>query len=192
MANSVKFIHIANGKNMPVAGFTPGTLYFDANTKTIKLATSATGVEIYGSGEKQDLSSILSRLDSAEQSLSVLTGPSSVTGSVAYQIAEIVAGATEDYDTLQEIADWINDHATSASAMNSAISANTAAIQTLQNANYISSVGATIVNTSTADTTTYLSISGGTTISVDETVLNNKIAELSDKIDNYTMSWIEL
>ncbi|MDE6500812.1 MAG: pyocin knob domain-containing protein [Ruminococcus sp.] len=44
------------------------------------------------------------------------------------KVAEIVSNAPSDFDTLKEIADWIENHEDSASAMNSAISANTTAI----------------------------------------------------------------
>ena len=44
------------------------------------------------------------------------------------QIAQIVANAPEDLDTLKEISDWISTHEDSASAMNTAILANTEAI----------------------------------------------------------------
>lgn len=39
------------------------------------------------------------------------------------EVAKIVAGADESYDTLKEIADWISSHKTDATAMNSAITA---------------------------------------------------------------------
>lgn len=55
-----------------------------------------------------------------------------ITGQIAAEvtakIAEIVANAPEDLDTLKEIADWIKTHANDASAMNTAILANTEAI----------------------------------------------------------------
>ena len=44
------------------------------------------------------------------------------------QIAEIIAEAPDNLNTLKEIADWISTHEDSASAMNSAILANTEAI----------------------------------------------------------------
>ena len=44
------------------------------------------------------------------------------------EIAQIIAEAPEDLDTLKEIADWINTHEDSASAMNTAILANKTAI----------------------------------------------------------------
>ena len=51
-----------------------------------------------------------------------------ITTEVTAKIAEIIAEAPEDLDTLKEIADWISTHEDSASAMNTAILANTEAI----------------------------------------------------------------
>ena len=51
-----------------------------------------------------------------------------ITAEVTAKIAEIVANAPEDLDTLKEIADWIKNHANDASTMNTAILANTEAI----------------------------------------------------------------
>lgn len=48
------------------------------------------------------------------------------------KIAEVIANAPEDFNTLKEIADWIDTHSDSASAMNTAINANTEAIQNLK------------------------------------------------------------
>lgn len=47
---------------------------------------------------------------------------------ITEKVAEIVANAPEDFDTLREISDWIASHEDSASAMNSAITTNTTAI----------------------------------------------------------------
>ena len=47
---------------------------------------------------------------------------------VSSEIAKIVANAPSNFDTLKEIADWIATHENSASAMNTAITANTQAI----------------------------------------------------------------
>lgn len=47
---------------------------------------------------------------------------------ITEKVAEIVADAPEDFDTLKEISDWISSHEDSAAAMNSAIRANTTAI----------------------------------------------------------------
>lgn len=50
---------------------------------------------------------------------------------ISDQIAKVVANSPEDFDTLKEISDWISSHSEDASAMNSAILSNTAAIKTL-------------------------------------------------------------
>ena len=55
-----------------------------------------------------------------------------VNGIVTEKIAEVVANAPEDLDTLKEIADWIDGHEDSATAMNSEIKANTADISDIQ------------------------------------------------------------
>lgn len=47
---------------------------------------------------------------------------------ITTQVAEIVANAPEDFDTLKEISDWITGHEDSAAAMNSAIVTNTNAL----------------------------------------------------------------
>lgn len=47
---------------------------------------------------------------------------------ITEKVAEIVADAPEDFDTLKEISDWIDSHEDSAAAMNSAIQANATAI----------------------------------------------------------------
>ena len=54
-----------------------------------------------------------------------------VDGIVTEKIAEVVANAPEDFDTLREIADWIDGHEDSAAAMNSKIKNNAANIAAL-------------------------------------------------------------
>lgn len=55
----------------------------------------------------------------------------SVREIAAEEVAEIVAGASESYDTLKEIADWIAAHPTDASEYNSRITKNTEDIAAL-------------------------------------------------------------
>ena len=49
--------------------------------------------------------------------LSTLTAGASTEGSVAYQIAQVVNGAPEAFDTLKEISDWITTDTTGAAAI---------------------------------------------------------------------------
>lgn len=51
-----------------------------------------------------------------------LNANSTTEGSVAYQIAQVVAGAPASYDTLKEIADWIGSDTTGAASMANDIS----------------------------------------------------------------------
>ena len=55
-----------------------------------------------------------------------------ITAEVTAKIAEIVANAPEDLDTLKEIADWIKNHANDAAAMNTQITANQNEISSLK------------------------------------------------------------
>ena len=55
-----------------------------------------------------------------------------IAAEVTSKIAEIVANAPEDLDTLKEIADWISTHANDAAAMNTAISTNASDISSLK------------------------------------------------------------
>lgn len=55
-----------------------------------------------------------------------------ITAEVTAKIAEIVASAPEDLDTLKEIADWIKNHANDASAMNTQINTNKSDISALK------------------------------------------------------------
>lgn len=54
-----------------------------------------------------------------------------ITSAVAAKIAEVVADAPEDLDTLKEIADWIKTHANDAAAMNTQITENKSNIAAL-------------------------------------------------------------
>lgn len=53
-----------------------------------------------------------------------------VENKVTEKVAEIVAGAPEDFDTLKEMSDWLTEHEDSAAAMNTAIQKNTTDIET--------------------------------------------------------------
>lgn len=75
-------------------------------------------------GPEYDDSALKKRISDNEAAIDTLNGASTVEGSVAYQIAQVVAGADESFDTLKEIADWITTHKTDAASMNSQINTN--------------------------------------------------------------------
>ena len=64
--------------------------------------------------------------------VAILKGDKNTEGSVAYQVAQIVAGADASYDTLKEIADWIMSDQTGAAKMANDIKANADAITDLE------------------------------------------------------------
>lgn len=70
--------------------------------------------------EKAEVDSKLSQLESAVDTLNG-EGEGSVKRAVTMGIADVVANAPQDFDTLVEIADWIEDHEEDAAAMNTAI-----------------------------------------------------------------------
>lgn len=83
-----------------------------------------------------DDSELLQKINANKDALTVLngTGEGSVTKTVADAIAEIIAEAPESFDTLKEISDWIQTHASDAATMNSNINTNKndiAALRTL-------------------------------------------------------------
>ena len=59
------------------------------------------------------------------------TGVGSVTKTVTDAVANVVANAPSDFDTLKEISDWISTHTDSAATMNSQITTNKESIATL-------------------------------------------------------------
>ena len=64
-------------------------------------------------------------LTAVQNAIAILNGSATQAGSVAYSaaqtVAQIVAGAPADFDTLKEISDWITNNPGDAGAMNSAL-----------------------------------------------------------------------
>ena len=77
------------------------------------------------------LANIQSTLNSKASSADVYTKSETDT-KITEKVAEIVAGAPADFDTLKEMSDWIANHEGSAAAMNSAINANAENIASIQ------------------------------------------------------------
>jgi hypothetical protein len=96
-----------------------------------------------------DDTALAGRVSANEGAIAILNGDVNTAGSVAFQIAEIVAGADADFDTLKEIAEWIAAHPESVTALQNAIADNTTAISDLA-----ALVGDTAVATQIADAIT--------------------------------------
>ena len=88
------------------------------------------------SGDTKNLPKPISRIDFLLCELIKTLGESGasieeVEKIVTDKVAEIVADAPEDFDTLKELSDWIYTHEESAAAMNTAIQSNTNSIESL-------------------------------------------------------------
>ena len=114
-------------------------------------ATAETNAKAYADGLNTAMDGRVDALETtvgnAESGLvkdvAILKGDKNTEGSVAYQVAQIVAGADASYDTLKEIADWIMSDQTGAAKMANDIKANADAITDLE----------TLVGTIPADAT---------------------------------------
>ena len=103
-------------------------------------STAETNAKTYADGLNTQMDTRVDALETtvgnAESGLvkdvAVLKGDKSVEGSVQFQIAQIVAGADANYDTLKEIADWIMSDQTGAAKMANDIKANADAITDLE------------------------------------------------------------
>lgn len=84
----------------------------------------STAIESLKTVVGDDKDGLVKQVSDNKAAIDTLNGDKTVSGSVAYQIAQIVAGADESFDTLKEIADWITTHKTDATTMNSQINAN--------------------------------------------------------------------
>lgn len=84
----------------------------------------STAIESLKTTVGDDKSGLVKQVADNKAAIDTLNGASTVQGSVAYQIAQVVAGADESFDTLKEIADWITTHKTDAASMNSQINTN--------------------------------------------------------------------
>jgi len=105
------------------------------NTKIGTIPEGKTVVEMISDAQTAatyDDTALTARVAANEGAISTLNGDATTAGSVTKQvndaIAAVVAEAPESFDTLKEMSDWIADHTEDASAMNSAIQANTTAI----------------------------------------------------------------
>lgn len=103
---------------------------YGAKAAAAAAQATANAANTQATTNKSDISTLKGRVDQAEADIDtlegkvdVLTAGESTVGSVAYQIAQVVAGAPENFDTLKEIADWIANDKTGAASLNSRLTA---------------------------------------------------------------------
>ena len=92
----------------------------------------STAIESLKTTIGDDKSGLVKQVAENKAAIDTLNGDKTVSGSVAYQIAQIVSDAPEAYDTLKEIAAWITNHAGDAATMNANIAQNTSDIEALE------------------------------------------------------------
>ena len=149
MNNKVKFLrgtsdeYAVVGKDSDTIYFTTddGNLYIgdkkisgsDVTIDTALSDTSENPVQnkVIKSYVDNSLANIQTALNSKANSADVYTKLETDT-KITEKVAEIVADAPEDFDTLKEMSDWIANHEGSAAAMNSAINANAENIANIQ------------------------------------------------------------
>lgn len=127
-----------------------------------------------------DKSGLVKQVADNKAAIDTLNGGKTVEGSVAYQIAQIVADADESFDTLKEIADWITTHKTDAATMNSQISTNKDDIASLKTL-----VGSTAVATQISNAIDAALKDGETdkyALAADLTSLSNDVAAIKTKL----------
>lgn len=125
-------------------------------------------------------SGLVKQINDNSAAIEILNGNNTTEGSVAYQIAQVVAGADASYDTLKEIADWISTHGTDAAAMNTQITTNKndiAAIKTQIGAEPIATQISTAIDTALKD-----GESEKYALASDLSDANGKIAALEGKV----------
>lgn len=128
---TVKF----NGADVKVHGL--GSAAFkaeDAFDESGAAAQALSDAKAYTDSKVYDDTALAGRVTANETAIEKLNGSNTTEGSVAYQIAQVVAGADEKFDTLKEIADWIGTHTGDAATMNSKITTNAQDIAALKTA----------------------------------------------------------
>lgn len=137
-----------------------------------------------------DKGGLVKQVADNKAAIDTLNGDKTVSGSVAYQIAQIVAGADESFDTLKEIADWITTHKTDAATMNSQISTNKddiASLKTLVGSTAVATQIATAIDSALKDgeTDRYALAADLTSLSNEVDAIKTKLGEKSvaDQID---------
>ena len=101
------------------------------------------------------------------------------------EVAKIVNGAPEAYDTLKEVSEWISTHGTDAATMNTQINANKAAIEKL---NGTAETVGSVTNTVNAAIDGALKVDGKDkyALATDLTTANGKITALETKTAGLT------
>ena len=140
----------------------------------------STAIESLKTTVGDENSGLVKQVAENKAAIDTLNGDKTITGSVAYQIAQLVAGADESFDTLKEIAEWITTHKTDAATMNAQINTNKDDIASLKTL-----VGSTAVATQIANAIDAALKNGETdkyALAADLTSLSNEVSGIKLKL----------
>ena len=146
----------------------------------------STAIESLKTVVGDDTKGLVKQVAENKAAIDTLNGDKTVSGSVAYQIAQIVAGADESFDTLKEIAEWITTHKTDAATMNAQINTNKDDIASLKTL-----VGSTAVATQIANAIDAALKNGETdkyALAADLTSLSNEVDGIKLKLGNTSVA----
>lgn len=146
----------------------------------------STAIESLKTVVGDDTKGLVKQVAENKAAIDTLNGDKTVSGSVAYQIAQIVAGADESFDTLKEIAEWITTHKTDAATMNAQINTNKDDIASLKTL-----VGSTAVATQIANAIDAALKDGETdryALAADLTSLSNEVDGIKLKLGNTSVA----
>ena len=174
----------------------------DVKTTLLGGETSYTTLKIIGDALRQLMANIQgydNRITANAEAIDVLngTGEGSVAQIVATEIAKVIANAPESYDTLKEIADWINDHPNTVADINTAITNLASRVSDLEtDASSLKTRMTTAEGKITTLETAVTTLNGdvNTTNSVDYKInqatqnLNTDISNLRELVDNHDQS----
>lgn len=170
-ADAVGGAQLVKTEDGKVSWVKPDTTTVDGLSTAIKSLQTVVG---------DDKSGLVKQVADNKAAIDTLNGSKTVEGSVAYQIAQIVADAPEAYDTLKEIATWITTHTGDAATMNTGIATNKEAIATLNTL-----VGETAVS-SQISTAINAALKNGEddkyALAADLNTTNNNISALQQKV----------
>ena len=169
------------------------TLQTTVSGHTTSIATNTSNIsdlQTTVSGHTTSIATHTTQIASNTDAINTLNGDETTEGSVAYQIAQIIADAPEAFNTLKEIADWIAEHPEDTAAMNAQIQQNTADIA--DNASDIASLQTTVsghttsIATNTSDIATLQTTVSGHTTSI--ATNTSDIATLQTTVGGHTTS----
>lgn len=176
-ANAVGGAQLVKTEDGKVSWVKPDTTTVEGLSTSIESLKTTIGDENSG---------LVKQVAENKAAIDTLNGDKNVSGSVAYQIAQIVAGADESFDTLKEIAEWITTHKTDAATMNAQINTNKDDIASLKTL-----VGSTAVATQIANAIDAALKNGETdkyALAADLTSLSNEVDGIKSKLGNTSVA----